>query len=79
MTAGPASWAAAQAGHDKNARPDDATDAQRGQGHRPQDAVQAMLARHLGQQHLQVFSGKQMLPTHRCISSPQSSPTLAAR
>ncbi len=42
--AGPASSAAAHAGHHEDARPDDAAHAQRGQRHRPQHAVQAVLA-----------------------------------
>ena len=70
ITAGPASWAAAAAGHHENARPDDAADAQRGQRHRPQHAVQAVFAGHLGQQHLQVLSGEDVFPTHAVISTP---------
>ena len=53
------------AGHDEDAGPDDAAHAQRGQGHRAQDAVQAVFAGRLGQQHLQVFTGKKLsLPVH---------------
>ena len=62
--AGPASSAAANAGQDENTRPDDAPHAQARERHRPQHAMQPMLAGHLGQEHLEVFFGEEVFPTH---------------
>ena len=53
------------AGHHEDARPNDAADAQRGQRHRPEDAVQAVFAGRLGEEEFQVLAGEKLfLPVH---------------
>ena len=60
--AGPASFGGDAAGHHEDAGADDGADAQRRQPDRPEDAAQAVLARHLGMQHLQGLRGKKLSP-----------------